>query len=476
MRLLAIDQGTSATKALVVEPDGTVAAAAQVDVFPVTLPGGGVEQEPDDLWASVLAAGARAIADGGPVDAVALANQGETVLAWDMADGRARSRAISWQDRRAGAVCDRLRPYADELRALSGLPLDPYFAAPKMAWLREHGTPGDVVTTSDAWLLRRLTGSFVTDASTASRTMLLDLDTGGWSERAVEQFGLGDERLPRIAGNAEVVGETSVFGRSLPVVGLAVDQQAALFAHGCRVPGDMKCTYGTGAFLLAVAGEDARRSRHELSISIAWRLAGRDVACVDGQVYAVGSALRWLVEIGMLPRPDALDEVAATSPDAGGAIFVPGLAGLGAPDWESRPCGAFLGLGLATGRGPLARAVVEGIASAVARLAGAAADDLGVPLSRLQVDGGLTGSRALMQAQADLLGVPIEVAAVRDAAALGVAALGRIGLGVSGSDVIAPRPPAAVYEPAITRDQAEHRLARWVAAVTAARAWGGGEA
>jgi glycerol kinase len=392
------------------------------------------------------------------------------VLAWDKTTGRPLSRAIVWQDRRSAAICERLKSQAAELQRITGLPLDPYFAAPKITWLRENVTTGGVVTTTDTWLLHRLGAGYVTDAATASRTMLLDLDATQWSERACEAFGIDAGALPRVADCAGVVGETTIFGntvsgnRPLPVAGIAVDQQAALYAHGCVRQGDAKCTYGTGAFLLVTTGEKAARSSAGLSASVAWRLAGTAAYCLDGQVYTAGSALRWLTEIGVLTAPADLDGVAGTVPDSGGVTFVPALAGLGAPQWAPHAKGQLAGLTLSTGKGHIARAVAEGIAASVALLAEAVAADLGGPLTSLRVDGGLTRSRVLLQAQADLLQVPVLASRTPDATALGVAALAALAIGKAGS------PPAEVdltVHPVITPDEASERMSRYRHALAA---------
>jgi glycerol kinase len=460
VNILAIDQGTSATKALLLGPGQEILGRAEVPVATMAVDGDGVEADPEELWRSVVSAGERALsAARAPAHAVALANQGETVLAWDKSTGKPLSRAVVWQDRRAAGICERLASHADELQGITGLPLDPYFAAPKMTWLRENVTADGVVTTTDSWLLHRLCGQYVTDAATASRTMLLDLDATQWSDEACKTFGIDAGALPRVTDCAEIVGETTAFGNlPLPVAGIAVDQQAALYAHGCVHTGDAKCTYGTGAFLLATAGETAARSSAGLSASVAWRLAGTAVYCLDGQVYTAGSALRWLTEIGVLGAPADLDRVAGTAPDSGGVTFVPALAGLGAPQWAPHARGQLAGLHLSTGRGHIARAVAEGIAASVTLLAGAAAADLGAPLTSLRVDGGLTRSLVLLQAQADLLQVPVLVSRTPDATALGVAALASLAMGEAGP------PPAEVeltVDPGITADQAAERMSRY---------------
>ncbi|MBV9093680.1 MAG: carbohydrate kinase [Streptosporangiaceae bacterium] len=461
MNVLAIDQGTSATKALLVGPGGAVLGAAEVPVRTRSVGTDGVEADPEELFGSVVAAGARALAAAAaPAHAVALANQGETVLAWDRATGAPLTPAIVWQDRRAAGVCRRLAGRAEELAAITGLRLDPYFAAPKMTWLRENSGPGGVVTTTDTWLLRRLGADYVTDAATASRTMLLDLDTVTWSATACEAFGVDPGSLPAVSDCAGVVGETSAFGRPLPVAGIAVDQQAALFGERCLAAGDAKCTYGTGAFLLVNTGAPAVRSSAGLSASVAWRTGGAATYCLDGQVYTAGSAVRWLAGIGVLAAPAELDAVGGMVPDTGGVIFVPALAGLGAPVWKPGARGMFTGMHLGTSREHLARAVAEGIAASVTLLASAAAADLGSPLTSLRVDGGLTRSRLLVQAQADLLQVPVLIFRSPDATALGVAALARLGISgpASAGEALGPAGAEEVVEPAITADEAAERM------------------
>ncbi|WP_405740583.1 FGGY family carbohydrate kinase [Streptomyces sp. NBC_00028] len=464
--VLAVDQGTSGTKALVVCPQRGVIGAGFAEVRPRHLPGGLVEVDPEELYTSVVEAGRRALAEASePVVALGLANQGETVLAWDPATGRPLTDALVWQDRRAESVCEELAPYADELRELTGLPLDPYFAAPKMAWIRCHLTREGVVTTTDAWIVHRLTGAYVTDAATASRTQLLDLDRAQWSPRALDLYGLADERLPRIVGNAQPVGTTKEFGQEIPVTGLAVDQQAALLAQRVTEPGGAKCTYGTGAFLLAHTGDTPRRGGSGLVSCIAWNLAGRTSYCLDGQVYTAASAVSWLTDLGVIKGAADLDGVGGSVPDSGGVTFVPALAGLAAPWWRGDLRGSLTGLGLDTTAGHLVRALCEGIAAQVAELV----DALESPLETLRVDGGLTRSALLMQTQADLLQRPVEVSALPDATALGVAALASLGAEPGGTlgTALPDRKPAARYEPRISAAEAADRRARFRGDVTA---------
>ncbi len=476
MRVLAIDQGTSATKAILVGQGQQVLGRGEVPVAVRATGPDGVEADPEELYASVIAAGRQALAEAGaPADAVALANQGETVLAWDRQTGRPLTPAIVWQDRRSAGICRRLAGSAGRLAEITGLRLDPYFAAPKMTWLRENLTTDGVVTTTDAWLLARLGAEYVSDAATASRTLLLDLDRTDWSAEACATFGLDPAELPEVADCAGLVGETSAFGKSVPVAGIAVDQQAALLAERCFAAGQAKCTYGTGAFLLATAGGRAVRSVGGLSASVAWRLAGAPSYCLDGQVYTAGAAIRWLGEVGLLSEPAALDATGGAVPDCGGVTFLPSLAGLGAPQWRPAARGAFLGLSLGTTREHLVRAVIDGLAASVAMLARSVAEDIGGPLTALRADGGLTRSRLLLQAQADLLQLPVEVCRTPDATALGVAALARLGTGEAASldEAVGPADVRSVIEPRIGPQQAAERLAAFDAGLRAVLAVGG---
>lgn len=460
--ILAIDQGTSGTKAVVVDGAGRVLATAEVSLRPAYLAGGGVEQDPEALFDSVVTAGRRALAQADvPVAAVALANQGETVLVWDRATGRALTPAVVWQDRRAESLCAAVADRAEEVARRTGLVLDPYFSAPKMAWIRSHLTRAGVVTTTDTWLVHRLCGAFVTDASTASRSLLISLDSAQWDQDLLTLFGLDDEAMPEIVGSDEIVGTTDVFGPTLPVAGLIVDQQAALLAESCLEAGSAKCTYGTGAFLLAQLGSEPVRSTSGLTTSVAWRLRGATSYCIDGQVYTAASAVRWAVELGLVPAADQIDSAAAESSD--GVLCVPALAGLAAPWWDSAATASFSGMTLSSGRGQLVRALVEGIAAQVTALTDLVSADLGRPLTRLRVDGGLTRSTALMQAQADLARMPVDVYPSLHATALGAAACARLALepGTSAADAVGTWFPHHTYEPRWSADRAADFLDRW---------------
>jgi glycerol kinase len=465
--ILAIDQGTSATKALVVSDGGGVLGASSAPVHPQAGAGGAVEQDPEELLQSIVDAGRGALAAAGvAVDAVGLGNQGETVLRWDRDSGRALGPALSWQDRRAVEVTRELEGDADRLTDITGLPLDPYFAGPKMSWLRRTAGDGGVITMIDAWTLQRLAGAFVTDAATASRSLLLDLETTSWSEEACSIFGLDARDQPEVVDCDAEIGTTDAFGETLPITGLAVDQQAALFAESCFAPGEAKCTYGTGAFILATAGTRALHSKARLAACVAWRLGGTTTYCLDGQVYSAGSAVSWLQELALIEQAGDLDRIGAGGDEV---LFVPSLAGLGAPFWAPEARGGWLGLSLASRRADLVGAVVWGIAAQVASLARAMGDDMGRPLERLRVDGGLTRSQTLMQAQADLLQAPVERYPSADATALGVGAFARLGSGAATTpeEAVGSWEPEQVFEPRMPADEAGERLARWEAAASA---------
>ncbi len=481
MAILALDQGTSGTKAVVVNDDGAILASALVELRPDYLGGDAVEQHPDALWASVLESGQRAIEEARvPIDAVALANQGETVLAWDPATGAPLTPALVWQDGRSASVCAELTAYADLIEARTGLTLDPYFSAPKQAWIRRHWTTEGVVTTTDAWLLHRLTGRSVTDPTTASRSLVFDLAAGTWDPELVAAFGLPESACPPVVANDEIVGETNAFelppgmgGRAaLPVAGIVVDQQAALFAQGCLEVGQAKTTFGTGAFVLAQTGDTPVLTSRGLSASAAWTLRGHPSYCLDGQVYTAASAVRWLVGLGVISSAADLDHVAT---DSAGVLCVPAFAGLAAPVWQADARASFVGLGLASDRGALVAALVEGLAASVAELCALVALQTGVPLDRLRVDGGLTRSRRLMQATADLLQRPVEIFPSPDATALGAAAMARLALRpeLTPAEVVG-RSSGTVVEPAWSPDRAADFLSRWRLAAQHSVALGSG--
>lgn len=452
-RVLAIDQGTSATKAVIADSRGPL-VDIDVPVTGTTYDDPRVEQDPRALLESIITAGRRAMRESEVIAAVGLGNQGETVLAWDTRTGEPLGPALSWQDRRSSAITESMDPAASSvLLELTGLPLDPYFAAPKMAWLRrEIGDVGPhvAITTIDAWTTYQLTGAFVTDAATASRTMLMDPRSLEWSPEAIAAFGLDGLPQPEIVACDTRLGDTDAFGPTLPVVGAIVDQQAALLAQDCRTAGSAKCTYGTGAFLLANVGDRHEPSTTGLATSIAWAFAdGERASCVDGQAYTVGAAVSWLQRIGLIDGPEDLDRLGTAVETTAGARFLPSLAGVGAPAWLPDARGSWHGLSLATTREHLVRSFCEGVAAQVAVLAAAVTGDIDTPLTSLRVDGGLTRSHLIMQLQTDLLGIPVEVYPHACATALGIAALtlrGILGPGAEDS-LISDWTPSATYLP-----------------------------
>lgn len=468
MSVLAIDQGTSGTKAIVVDHTGVVLALAERSVHPQYLSGGRVEQDPAELLESVLSAGLAAVESAGvPIEVVALANQGETVLAWDPTTGAPLTQALVWQDSRAQSVCDELAEHRGQIAQRSGLVLDPYFSAPKMTWIRRNLTTQGVVTTTDTWLVHALTGEFVTDVTTASRSLVLGIDDVAWDDDLLALFGLAEEQMPRLVSCDDIVGTTRAFGREAPVAGLIVDQQAALFAENCLDVGQAKCTFGTGAFLLSNSGARAPRSAHGLTASVAWRTSHGTEYCLDGQVYTAASAIRWLKDLGLLSTSREMDTLSA--PDSAGVLFIPALAGLAAPWWRSEARAAWSGLNLATQRGHLIRSVLEGIAAQVTDLVRVMEADMGSPIASLRVDGGLTKSPVLMQVQADLLQCPVEIYPSAHATPLGAAAMARLAVepGLSLEEAVWPWAPSGVHEPTWSADRAADFLGRWRTAVEA---------
>lgn len=468
MTVLAIDQGTSGTKAVVVGDDGEVLAIAEATVRPRYLPGGGVEQNPAALLDSVLETGRQALHESGAhVDAVSLANQGETVLAWDRSTGQPLSQAVVWQDRRADTMCRNHIDAKEWIAVRTGLVLDPYFSGPKMAWLRAVGSTEGVVTTTDTWLVHHLTGEFVTDTTTASRSLLTDVDTNCWDSELLNLFGLGDEQLPAIVANDALVGETTAFGPTVAVGGLIVDQQAALLAQRCLSPGTAKATFGTGAFLLANVGNRPVRSRTGLTCSAAWNLRAETLYCVDAQAYTAASAIRWITNLGLIGDAAQLDTDAAD--DADGVLFVPALAGLAAPWWRPDATAALTGMTLSTTRAHIVAAVLQGLAAQTAELISAVDGDAATPLTALRVDGGLTRSTRLMQATADLTGIPVEVYPSPHATALGAAACARLTCdpALAVADAVSDWTPPITYYPQWSADRAAEYRHSWRAAVSA---------
>ena len=462
MAIVAIDQGTSGTKALVIGESGEVLSRGYAHLDLQHGAPGVSECAAEDLWQSIVKAVQQALAGcTEKITAVGLANQGESILAWDKNNGAALSQVIIWQDSRSASLCDERRAHSDLILAKSGLALDPYFVAPKMVWLRDR-VPTGVITTTDTWIIARLTGKFVTDVSTASRTLLFDLHTRSWSTELADLWGLDIADLPELINNDVVIGEICHPDleelRGVLLAGAMVDQPAALLAENCFAPGQAKCTYGTGAFLLTNIGAAPKISAHGLATSLAWNIRGESAYYLDGQVFTAATAVQWLVDNDLLASAEAIDSL----PDARGVMAAPGFAGYGAPLWKPHATASIAGLTLSHGKGEIARAMVDGIAAQVADLLGAIAAD-GVAVKELRVDGGLTQSHTLMQMQADLAQVNIEVYPHPDATAMGVANLAAMATNsaLNLGDFASAWRPSERYSPTWSADRAQSYLTKW---------------
>ncbi len=486
--VLALDQGTTSSRAIVFDRRGRARAKAQQE-FPQHYPQPGwVEHSPRDLWETArrTALGALAEADltAGDLAAIGLTNQRETVLLWDRRTGRPLHRAIVWQDRRTAPHCARLQRAGLEplIRRKTGLLLDPYFSATKLAWLLDHvpgarrrAARGELAAgTVDTWLLWQLTGGRVhaTDVSNASRTLLFNLRTGDWDEELLRLFRIPRAVLPALCGNSEVLGEVSAVPalRGVPIAGVAGDQQAALFGQACWSPGMAKNTYGTGCFLLLHTGARPVRSKNNLLTTVAWRIGGQTEYALEGSVFIGGAVVQWLRDgLGLIARSADIEKLAATVPDNGGVFLVPAFTGLGAPHWDPAARGLITGLTRGANAGHVARAALESIAFQSADLIGAMQADAGLRLRELRVDGGATVNDGLMQCQADLLRVPVVRPRTVETTALGAAYLAGLAVGFwqdraeiarlwSADHTFRPRAPAAAmrrvhaaWQEAVTR-------------------------
>jgi glycerol kinase len=460
-RVLAIDQGTSGTTCLVVGADGAIAGRGYAEV-PVRYPRDGwVEQDPEELWQSVLMAARVAISaagEPGPV-AVGVTNQRETTVVFDRRSLEAVGPAIVWQCRRSTAICAAHREQGEEtmVRARTGLLLDPYFTATKLEWLlgeqpelRGRAERGDLCGgTVDTWLIARMTGGdvLVTDPSNASRTLLYDLATGGFDDELCAAFSVPATMLAEIRPSAGRVGFTEpsrFLGLRLPISGIAGDQQAALFGQACVWPGMSKNTYGTGSFVLVNAGTTAPAPAHGLLATVAWRLGDVDTFALEGSVFVTGAAIKWLRDaLGLVSAADEAGPLFDSVPDSNGCIFVPALSGLGAPFWDPDARGALLGISAGVTRAHVVRAVVEAMAYRTRDVVEAMEAGGGVALAELRVDGGASVMDGLCQFQADLLGLPVTRAGSPDTTAVGAAMLAAVGEGL----VEAPDGVAAAYRP-----------------------------
>jgi len=471
--LLAIDQGTTGTTCLVVDDELRLLGRGYREIRQWYPEPGWVEHEPEELWASVLATAEEALRVAGvratDLTALGITNQRETTVLWERASGRPVARAIVWQDRRTAERCRELP--TDLVRSRTGLVPDPYFSATKLEWLLARTTtPQDELAfgTVDSWLVWNLTGGrvHVTDETNASRTMLLDIGALDWDEELLEVFGVSRELLPQVVRSGEVVAEAELLGATVPVAGIAGDQQAALFGQACFKPGEAKATYGTGTFVLVNVGDATEPPPAGLLKTVAARVDGRPVAyALEGAVLVAGAALQWLRDgLGVIAGATESETLARSVESNDGVVFVPALTGLGSPYWDADARGLVCGLTRGTTRAHLVRAALEGIALQVADVV----DAVPAAVTLLRGDGGAAANAFLMQLQADLLGCPVEVAADLEATALGVAALAGIATGTWCDEAeVAPllRRDGARYEPDDARADVEALRDQWRLAV-----------
>lgn len=488
--ILGIDHGTTRTKALALDREMRIVAEGESELSQVYPQPGWVEQSPQEILqvtSDAIRACMARLSEGANVAAVGLANQGETVLVWDRRTGEAVYNAIGWQDRRTLDTCTSLmrEGRSDFVHERTGLYLDPYFSATKVGWIldqlpdgRSRAEAGELcLGTTDTWLLWNLSRQqlHVTDATTASRTLLFNLHNLSWDTELLELFQVPRTMLPRVHQCADYPGDVSLpFANDpVPVMGLAVDQQAALFGHACLSPGLVKVTYGTGTFVLMNIGADPKLSGQGLLTTVAWALPGATTYAFDGGIYTTGAAVQWLVEgLGILGAVEESSAVAQSVPDNGGVFLVPAFSGLAAPYWDSRARGLMIGLTRASTRAHIVRATLEGIAFRVRDVLTAMESDAGIPFRTLRVDGGPARNPFLMQFQADILNVPLQVAATAETTARGAALMAGLGLGWWTLDDIAESwSAAAIYEPNMNEDRRETLYARWQQAVKRAMEW-----
>ncbi len=470
--LLAIDQGTTGTTCLVVDDELRVRGRGYREIRQHFPHPGWVEHDPEEIWASVERTAAEALATAGiaagDLDAIGITNQRETTVVWERRTGKPAHPAIVWQDRRTAERCAGLS--AALIRERTGLVPDPYFSATKLEWILgrvERPQQELAFGTIDAWLVWKLTGgAHVTDLTNASRTMLLDLASGAWDDELLALFGVDRAVLPEVVASSGVVAEASFLGATVPVAGIAGDQQAALFGQGCLAPGEAKATYGTGTFVLAhLGGDGSARSGGLLTTAAAVAPGAARAFAAEGSVLVGGAALQWLRDGLGIVASAAESEALATSVDStGGVHFVPALTGLGSPQWRPDARGLICGITRGTTRAHLVRAALEAIAHQVADVVDALPLGVGV----LRADGGASANRFLMQLQADLIGSPVEVAVDAEATAIGAAALAGLAVGTwSGADEVAALVrPGETFEPRMSAGDVARRREEWRDAVT----------
>jgi glycerol kinase len=488
--VLALDQGTTSSRAIVFDHGGAIRGSAQKEFRQIFPRPGWVEHDPIEIWATQSGVVTEALASAGigagDLAALGITNQRETTLLWERASGKPVSNAIVWQDRRTAGTCDELRAAGHEplFARKTGLVLDAYFSGTKLKWLldnvagaHERAARGELAFgTVDSWLIWNLTGGAVhaTDASNASRTLLFDIHRGDWDDELLALLDVPRAVLPAVVASSGVCGNATIAGTRVPIAGIAGDQQAALFGQACLERGMAKNTYGTGCFLLLNTGPEVVASRNHLVSTIAWKRDGRVDYALEGSVFIAGAVVQWLRDgLKIIRRAADIEALAASAPDNGGVYLVPAFAGLGAPHWDAYARGAMFGLTRGSTSAHIARAALESIAYQSAEVLRAMEADAGLTLAELRVDGGATANNLLMQFQADLLGVPVVRPKVQETTALGAAYLAGLAVGYwkNTDDIRANWRVDRRFEPAMARDRAAELTAGWEKAVARAKAW-----
>ncbi|HEV2915402.1 MAG TPA: glycerol kinase GlpK [Pyrinomonadaceae bacterium] len=492
--VLAIDQGTTGTKVLLFDHDGAIRGASYSEFTQYYPKPGWVEHDAEEIWTAVLNLVAKALAEAsvqaGEVRAIGITNQRETTLVWDRATGAPLAPAIVWQDRRTAPLCDELknRGLEESFRRRTGLVLDAYFSGTKVKWLldniegsRERAAAGELAFgTIDSWLVWKLTGgrAHVTDYSNASRTLLYNIYDLCWDEELLAALKVPRALLPQVLPSSHVYGQTDpaiFFGASVPVAGIAGDQQAALFGQACYTKGHAKNTYGTGSFLLMNTGREAVPSREGLLTTIAWGIGDEPVEyALEGAIFITGAAVQWLRDGLGIIREAAETEALARSLDSNdGVYFVPALAGLGAPHWDAYARGQISGITRGTTRAHLARAALESMCYQTRDVARAMERDSGISLKEVRADGGAVVNSFLMQFQSDILGVPVEVPSITETTALGAAYLAGLAVGfwADRQELESRWKLGGRYEPLMSREESARLHARWLRAVERAKGW-----
>ena len=488
--ILALDQGTTSSRAIVFDHAGTIVAVAQKE-FPQIFPRPGwVEHDPSDIWSSQSGVAAEALAkanlSAADVAAIGITNQRETTLVWDRTTGQPVYNAIVWQDRRTAPMCDRLRARKLDrvIRKKTGLVIDAYFSGTKVQWIlqnvkgaRARAKAGALAFgTVDSWLIWNLTGGqvHVTDASNASRTMLFDIAKGDWDAELLKIFDVPRSMLPEVRSSSEVYGQTTLFGAPIPIAGIAGDQQAALFGQACTRPGMAKNTYGTGCFMLMNTGTKRIASKHNLLTTVAWRIDGRTEYALEGSIFIAGAVVQWLRDgLEFFRSSPDVEALAASVPSSDGVYLVPAFAGLGAPHWDQYARGTIVGLTRGTTKAHIARAALEGIALQTMDVLKAMEADAGIRLKELRVDGGASANDLLMGLQADLLNVPVVRPKVAETTALGAAYLAGLAVGYwkNQADIARQWQVDKRFTPAMKAATRNRIGKEWQRALGRAKAW-----